>query len=497
MKKIISKYNKVSFILVLSTTICNVLALFYNYMYKFVIDAITNLDKIKVWKYFWILILIQLFTNVFTLLTYDYYLKLFQLKVKMDLKNTIFKKLLSFDFKLFKRYEIGKLSTMIIEDVAISAEYVSLYYFMIVGNTIRFIITYVMLFSLDKLVGLIVLASIPLYFLSTHFSLKYIRRFSKEERENTDRLNDNFLSALNAFKTIKANRIEERMTMLFNKSTDSLYEKSDHLLRWNAIFLFIRNFLTSFLPLMVVAVAIVRIFSGKMTVGTIFSLMGFCDAVYIPLAEIMYFKSLREKAKPVNDRVLEVIDRENEQRQKKVIFKQGENYIKVKNLSYEINGRKILENINLEIDKNGLYLIKGDNGRGKTTFLNILSGILDFDKGEVIISTKNKESISYMIQENEVFNASRKSNVELFKDGNFNTKKEYFSIGQARLMVFDRMLFRDSDIYLIDEPFENLDYLKRQKVLDKIVELSKDHIVIMVNHNMYYLENSVYNFLDV
>ena len=63
--------------------------------------------------------------------------------------------------------------------------------------------------------------------------------------------------------------------------------------------------------------------------------------------------------------------------------------IKVKNLSKSFNKQLVLDNISIDINKGDFISIVGPSGAGKTTFLNILGTIDDYDKNpktSVIVS---------------------------------------------------------------------------------------------------------------
>lgn len=71
-------------------------------------------------------------------------------------------------------------------------------------------------------------------------------------------------------------------------------------------------------------------------------------------------------------------------------------FTELKNVSYESNGRKILKNINLEINKGDFISVVGPNGSGKSTLAKHLNGILIPSCGDVIVSgenTKNEEKL--------------------------------------------------------------------------------------------------------
>ena len=62
--------------------------------------------------------------------------------------------------------------------------------------------------------------------------------------------------------------------------------------------------------------------------------------------------------------------------------------LNVKNLFFKYNQKSVLENISFSVDRSKLVYIIGDNGVGKTTLLRVLAGLLDYDKGKILIDNK-------------------------------------------------------------------------------------------------------------
>ncbi|MDR0460487.1 MAG: ABC transporter ATP-binding protein [Nitrososphaerota archaeon] len=60
--------------------------------------------------------------------------------------------------------------------------------------------------------------------------------------------------------------------------------------------------------------------------------------------------------------------------------------IKIESLSKTFNGKKVINNLNLEIQKNKTLVLLGPNGSGKTTLLNIIAGLITPDKGNIYIN---------------------------------------------------------------------------------------------------------------
>ena len=64
------------------------------------------------------------------------------------------------------------------------------------------------------------------------------------------------------------------------------------------------------------------------------------------------------------------------------------------NVNYEIDGKKILSNINLKIDINKIIIITGPNGSGKSTLSKIIMGILKPTTGQILWNGKDITNMS-------------------------------------------------------------------------------------------------------
>ena len=190
--------------------------------------------------------------------------------------------------------------------------------------------------------------------------------------------------------------------------------------------------------------------------------------------------------------------------------------IEVNNLSFEIDGKQILKNIDIRIDKNKIFGIIGPNGVGKTTLLRCLTGIYKGTSGNVFydgqdvydnIDVKNK--IGYVADENimqtnfkvsEILkyykysykNFDEKKFNELNKIFKIQTNKYIFQLSKGMKMRLSIMLaFSIHAEYLIlDEPTSGLDAILKNKLLkifaDEVFE--NGTTIIISSHHLNELE---------
>ena len=192
----------------------------------------------------------------------------------------------------------------------------------------------------------------------------------------------------------------------------------------------------------------------------------------------------------------------------------------VKNLDFSINGSLLIKNLNFEIEKNKVGLITGSSGIGKSTLLNILSGLLKPDFGSimcdgVILNDKNiflepeNRNIGYVFQDFALFpHISAEKNMKYaisknlrdFYDEvvnilklNEHLKKMPFELsgGQKQRVSIARAILMKPSLLLLDEPFSNLDsqnIKSAQKLIAKIIEKLKIPCIV-VTHDTNNLEN--------
>ena len=192
----------------------------------------------------------------------------------------------------------------------------------------------------------------------------------------------------------------------------------------------------------------------------------------------------------------------------------------VKNLDFSINGSLLIKNLNFEIKKNKVGLITGSSGIGKSTLLNIVSGLLKPDFGSIIcdgvilndnnifLEPENRNK-GYVFQDFALFpHISAEKNMKYaisknlrnFYDEvvnilklNEHLKKMPFELsgGQKQRVSIARAILMKPSLLLLDEPFSNLDsqnIKSAQKLIVKVIEKLKIPCIV-VTHDTNNLEN--------
>ena len=199
--------------------------------------------------------------------------------------------------------------------------------------------------------------------------------------------------------------------------------------------------------------------------------------------------------------------------------------IKVKNLSKSFNNQLVLDNISIEIKKGDFISIVGPSGAGKTTFLNILGTIDEYDKNpktsilfnniditnlddDKLSSFRNKE-IGFIFQFHQLLpeltaqenillpsmigkRSEKESLDNLMKLSSIleinhilNKKPEFMSGGEKQRVAVARALINSPSILLADEPTGNLDSKNAEKIQKLFKKINKELnvTIVLVTHN--------------
>ena len=178
----------------------------------------------------------------------------------------------------------------------------------------------------------------------------------------------------------------------------------------------------------------------------------------------------------------------------KFMKKSVEKVIEVRDLSYRYpdSDRYVLTNLSFDIGKGELVLIKGASGRGKTTLLKILAGVLKPSKGYVrrygkvlYIPDNPLLFFSEPTVREEVMGIDRIRGRELLeKLGLWDLKDRAIaklSVGERKRVAIVSAIIRGADVILFDEPTVGLDPYNKIKVVDVVLKaMEKSNVAIVV-----------------
>ncbi|MCS4487500.1 ATP-binding cassette domain-containing protein [Streptococcus sciuri] len=190
--------------------------------------------------------------------------------------------------------------------------------------------------------------------------------------------------------------------------------------------------------------------------------------------------------------------------------------ISIKDVSvrYDEDSQKsILNGLTLDIVSPSLTLIKGNNGTGKTTLLQLIIGELLASKGDISYFDINDQQIDCSIEvlqsriscyfssqflnyasiyRNICYDIYANSGNDIDNLFGLDLNKVVFyngvnlSQGERQKVLLSRAFNKEANIYIFDEPISNLDTYSKNIVVKRILELKEKSMVFVVSHDSYF-----------
>ncbi|WP_218918889.1 ABC transporter ATP-binding protein [Paenibacillus borealis] len=346
----------------------------------------------------------------------------------------------------------------------------------------------------------------------------YKKIFADYERDTSDILGN--------IKHVKSNNAEVFMQTKFKKNWDilnKLYVKQFFYWCLDISLFEIKEKIIS--RIMLFCVGGLLIIYGKMDVATLVVILSFNDKIIEGIVQLneLYLKGEIEKI--ALDRILVVLNRDEPIQS--IDLENSELSILVDNLSYSYESKQVLEKINLEMGKYGIYSIVGESGSGKTTLVNLLLKILELKQGNIRIGNKdiNKipihslyKHIGVVTQDAVLFDMSIKENIlisnpeaddelvlecckraDLFNfvneltngwDTEIGERGVLLSGGQRQKIALARLFLKKPLIYVLDEATSNIDLEAEIIIRQSLNLLRETNLIIIISHRLTLVKDS-------
>ncbi|WP_027825614.1 ABC transporter ATP-binding protein [Lactobacillus psittaci] len=193
------------------------------------------------------------------------------------------------------------------------------------------------------------------------------------------------------------------------------------------------------------------------------------------------------------------------------------NILEIKDLSYKMNRKTILQDINLNLVEGKIVALLGENGAGKTTLMRLICGLAKQNKGQIVVAgqtdiaakkaclsftdkltgfsdaTKIQKIVDFYEAIYQDFSVEEFNKLRDFMKLNNNMKLGQLSRGMKEKLIIALAFSRQVDLYLLDEPFSGIDSMSRRKIINSIILWKSEKSTILISDHFV---NEIASLLD-
>ena len=441
-------------------------------------------------------------------------------KLNINLMNKFFKRILHKPLSFFEYRKTGDIISRLGDIPRIQNVICSVVGGNLILNVLLLFSALFAVFYYSSTLALFLFFSIPiLYCIIVRFNRK-IKIGQYNVMSTYANVETNFISAIQGIRLFKVNERYKQLNSL-NQFIYSEHQEASLSLGKLSIKLSVYyGFVTLFVTIAILLYGSISVINEILTIGEFTAIISLTTMIMPCISELSIIPILINEAKVAFDRVYDISINNNQNLKENNINVTGDNLsILLNSLNFRfICNTNVIDNLSFEFKQGNIYGIIGESGAGKSTLCKLIEGSYQPNSGNITIYSPRKENIiSSASQEVHIINGTIFDNICLYAESEESLKKaietctkydvepflKKFSMGlqtiigdsgvslsggEKQMIGLIRILYRDSNIIILDEPTAAMDSEMEKWAMETLTKIKKDRIIIMVSHKFNLLK---------
>lgn len=459
-----------------------------------------------------------------------------------DMRRSAFNHLQTLSVSYYNVTGVGKIHARVMSDTGSIGSVVAWDSYQGMSNFIYVVIALSIMFSLDALLTLCVLALVPVIVPVMIYFHKIQTKYNRKVRETNSLITGGFNEGITGVETTKTLGVEEKLDKRFFENTREMKKQASRLGHHRSTFIAITSFVVSSAVAIVLWYGGIITVKGVMIIGTLSVFMTYAQGIVESVqfvAEAMSdlvtikvnierYSALMETQTDVRD-TPEVIEKYgdsfNEKRENWEPLS-GEVEFKDVTFRYPDGDENVLEHFNLKVGRGTTVAIVGETGAGKSTLVNLVCRFFDPTEGAVLIDGRDARersvqwlhsNIGYVLQVPHLFSGTVRENLLYGKpdatqeemeeavksvnaervierlggyDAQIGEGGNTLSTGEKQLLSFARAILADPAIFILDEATSSVDTITENLIQQAIDKLMQGRTNFVIAHRLSTIRNA-------
>lgn len=502
----IMRNKKIIFKTVFLSIMLSLFSVLFSFLLPFVINLISDgKNSYFIISFAFAFLLIGFLKDIFNYIKSSSSLKL-QLFIDKFITIPTIDKIIDLPHLFYHENGPGELIAKI-NDLSYLKEAIFSFVEVVILNALLIILTIIIVFSSNFLVGILTLIFILMaYLINRSYVFKNLGKVYDLQYLN-EKFSNKLTSSFNFILTIKNLSKENFIKDKINASYNNVLQKYNEVTKSYQRKELLMNLIITFFTILVLILLVLKINS----LSEILFLFSLETMMINSVLEINRLLPLYADFKSVYKRLNNIFETDVALKDSKKI---DISKIVIKNLKYDYNNSPVLKNVSLEIKKGDWVMVTGPSGSGKSTLFKLLTKQIEYYGDSIFINERKisdldysaiRNSIVYVDQKIRLINESIKDNIFLgdsfdnmvvatseinsfLKENSIsydyvidNTSSN-ISAGQAGKIAVAQALNTKCNVIIFDETTSSMDVSTEEKVLSNIKKNYKGKTLILITH---------------
>ncbi|MBJ7949319.1 MULTISPECIES: ABC transporter ATP-binding protein [Bacillus cereus group] len=452
------------------------------------------------------------------------------LKTIQKIRQDIFEKIQTLSLRFFDVRSQGDLMSRVTNDIDNLNQALTQSVVQIISSALTFIGVTIAMFSLNWILALVTLITVPIMFFVTKKLVAYSGKNFAKRQKDLGELNGFIEEAITGADVTTLYGKEKETVQNFNKINEQLRISATKADTFSAFIFPSMNFINNLGMGLVIGTGSVMVLNGMTTVGVIAAFINYSRQFSRPLSQFATLMNTIQAAVAGGERVFEIMDEVPEIQNKKDAFivQNIQGHVELENVSFGyVENKTILKEVSLKARPGETIALVGPTGSGKTTIINLLTRFYDIQQGQIHIDGKDikdydinslRSKIGVVLQDTylfagtimdnirygrlhasdeEVINAAKAASAHSFikhlpkqYETEIASEGSNLSQGQKQLLAIARAILADADILILDEATSNIDTRTELQIQAGLNNLMRGRTSFVIAHRLKTIEKA-------
>jgi len=453
-------------------------------------------------------------------------------RMLFSLRNSVFNKLQELPLDFFNQNKTGDLISRINNDTDKVNQFFSQSLMQFIGSLFTMTGAGILLLVINLPLGLAALSPALLLWIFTRVVSPWIRKRNELSLRSLGDLSAEVQESLANFRVVAAFNRRDYFRRHFAEVNNANYRRSVDAGIANNLLTPVYTFVSHIGQLIVLTLGIWLIIKGHFSIGLLISFLAYISNFYNPLRQMAALWANFQLALAAWDRISLLLSLEsNLNVTDGSVSGDGSHLVSFGNVSFSYpNGKEVLHNVTLDLQKGRTYAFVGPTGGGKTTTASLIARLYDSSKGSILLEGRDIRSyspseraskIGFILQEPLLFSGTVKDNIlygnpryadltneqlsRVLEEENLQDLLARFdrgldtpvrmngdgiSLGQKQLIAFIRAILRKPALLILDEASANIDTVTEQQLGTILNNLPSSTTKVIIAHRLNTIENA-------